>query len=260
MSCCLFCKRVCISFSLVLSIRYLLLFSRNAIFECSKKTKKIFWLILFCFCPLPVLHSSSLFSRRRYRFTVGLAQYFIKSENLPVVNLLTFFSPILELNLSHYHSQTTCTVTKKCPSANCYFNPSIFSSAVFSGQRWPSQSTTTVTSQSITRRCSLPQSLAPPSTWLASRSTTWMVSSQQPQQRVSGKVFELYVVFWSVLWFFCVLLVFLDKILYMLGSYYHFYRRDCSSLKHVLLIELDGFSSDINNYFHHQLTCGLFPH
>lgn len=64
--------------------------------------------------------------------------------------------------------------------------------AAFSEQLWPSWSTTTATSLSITRRCFPPPSPVPPNTWRASRSTMWMVSSQQPPLRVSGTFFELY--------------------------------------------------------------------
>lgn len=68
----------------------------------------------------------------------------------------------------------------------------VSSCPAFSERLWPSWSTTTATSLSITRRCFPPPSPAQPNTWRASRSTMWMVSSQQPPLRVSGIFFEIY--------------------------------------------------------------------
>lgn len=68
---------------------------------------------------------------------------------------------------------------------------SSLSSPAFRERPSPSYSITTVTSPSIIRRCCPPPSPEQPSTSPASRSTMWMVSSQQAPLRVSGTFFGI---------------------------------------------------------------------
>lgn len=94
------------------------------------------------------------------------------------------------LNLSRW-CRASWILSETLLRARAYLLSSPLSSPAFRERPSPSYSTTTVTSPSIIRRCCPPPSPEQPSTSPASRSTVWMVSSQQAPLRVSGTVFVI---------------------------------------------------------------------
>lgn len=104
------------------------------------------------------------------------------------------------LNLSHWR-RASWILSETLLRAGAYLLSSPLSSPAFRERPSPSYSTTTVTFLSIIRRCCPPPSPAQPNTSPASRSTMWMVSSQQAPLRVSGTVFVISPLIYSRLFY-----------------------------------------------------------